>query len=197
MEAFKALDQNEELFVKILYDFKKRYSDLPAILRELSEIGNWQEIQDNAHTIKGVSGYIGSSFLMRAAQNLEDALKNDQREDAASYLVSFINALDEILSTLSVLPALQEELLIQPNHKLREVGWEKEVEILVRVLIGKLKKGEVTAEKQFVNIEKLLSGAGFNKQLKTIAELIDDIEYERAADMTEILLKSIQQQREN
>ena len=197
VEAFKALDQNKELFVKILYDFKKRYSDFPAILRELSVIGNWQEIQDKAHTIKGVSAYIGSSLLMRAAQNLEDALKNDQREDAASYLVSFINAFDEILSTLSVLPALQEEPLIQPNHNPMEVGWEKEVEDLVRVLIGQLRKGEVAAEEQFVNIEKILSYAGFNKQLKTIADLIDDIEYESAADMTEILLRSIQQQRES
>ena len=33
-EALKALNQNKKLFVKMLYDFKKKYSSLPAILQD-------------------------------------------------------------------------------------------------------------------------------------------------------------------
>ena len=56
---------------------------------------------------------------MKAAQKLEDALRNNQREEAANHLVSFINALDEILSTLSALPDLQEEQPAQVQAKTR------------------------------------------------------------------------------
>ena len=196
-EALKVLSHNEKLFMKMLYDFKKLYSSLPALLQELSETGQWQEIQKKAHAIKGVSGYIGSSGLKRAAQNLEDALRNDQREEAARYLVSFISALDEILSTLSALPVCRDE---QPGQEqqypLKAVCNENDKQML-RILIEQLKQGEVAAEAQLVKIEKQFTGTGFDPQLKTIASLIDDIEYESAAEMAELLLHRIQQYHEN
>ncbi len=196
VEALKALDQNETLFVKILYDFKKRYSSFPAILRELPLTSQWQEIQEIAHMIKGVSGYIGSSKLMKSAQKLEDALRNDQQKDAANYLVAFINTLEGVLSTLSLLPPLREEPVLA-NQSPVKLTPGKEIEEPIRILIGQLKKGEVAAEEQFAEIEKRLVGAGFGELLKSIKDLIDDIEYKRAANMTESLLVRVQQQRES
>jgi hypothetical protein len=49
----------------------------------------------------------------------------------------------------------------------------------------------VAAEEQFGEMEKRLTGAGFDEQLTTIADLIDNIEYESAADMAGILLNRI------
>ena len=197
-EALKTLGHNEKLFVRMLYDFKKLYSSVPTTLRELSETGQWQEIQKKAHAIKGVSGYIGSSELMKAAQNLEDALANDQREDAARYLVFFISALEEILSTLSALPVFEEKQpdQAQQNNPSKIICDEKDQQIL-QILIGQLKKGEVAAEEQLVKLEERLAGTGYDSQLKTIADLIDDIEYQSAAEMAENMLHKIQQYRKN
>jgi two-component system sensor histidine kinase/response regulator len=195
-EALQALNQNKKLMVKMLHDFKRYYSSFPDSLRALSMAGQWQEIQEKAHTIKGVSGYIGSSHLMKAAQNLEDALRGDQRDDAANYLVAFINALDEILSTLSILPSLQEEKPAQVQQSSGKANWGREVEKQVQMLIEQLKKGEAAAEEQYIEVRKLLAGTGLDKQLETIADLIDDIEYDSAADKTGILLKRIQKQLE-
>ena len=196
-KALKVLNHNIHLFVKLLNMFKKSFSSLPALLRELSEAGKWTEIRDKAHTVKGVAGYIGSSSLMQAAQKLEDALKNNQREDAANYLVSFINALDTILSSLSALPALYEDALIQENKSPERDVSGTEVEDPVQILIGQLKKGELAAEEQFAEVEHLLAGSGFDEHLKTIAALIDDIEYEKAAEIAGNLLNIVQQKREN
>jgi two-component system sensor histidine kinase/response regulator len=134
---------------------------------------------------------------MQAAQKLEDALKNNQREDAANYLVSFINALDTILSSLSALPALYEDALIQENKSPERDVSGTEVEDPVQILIGQLKKGELAAEEQFAEVEHLLAGSGFDEHLKTIAALIDDIEYEKAAEIAGNLLNIVQQKREN
>ena len=197
VEALKALNHNEKLFVKMLYDFKKYYSSFPNTLRELSEAGQWQEIQEKAHTIKGVSGYIGSTLLKKTAENLEDALKNDQRDDAASYLISFINALDEVLSSLSALPSLPEKKSAQIHQSSVKGTWGGKVEKLMLILIEQLEKGEAAAEEQYVEVRKLLAGTGLDEQFETITDLIDDIEYESAADMAVSLLMRIQKQLEN
>jgi two-component system, sensor histidine kinase and response regulator len=196
-EALKVLNHNTPLFLTLLYNFKKSFGSLPTLLRELSEAGQWSEIRDKAHAVKGVAGYIGSSFLVQAAQRLEEALKNDQREDAANHLVSFINALDTILSSLSALPAKDEDAFIEDKHSPARDIEGTEGEDQVQVLIGQLKRGELAAEEQFTEVARLLAGSGFDEHLKTIAALIDDIEYEKAAEIAGNLLNAVQQKRGN
>jgi HPt (histidine-containing phosphotransfer) domain-containing protein len=191
------VNNNKKLLVKMFHDFKKHYSDLPDILRSLAIAGQWQEIQNKAHAIKGVSGYIGSTPLMQAAQKLEATLKNDQPQDAQHHLDFFINTLDKILTGLAALPVEQAEKKPgQRHHNRIQVPGASAIEELLRELIGQLKKGEAAAEDQFIKIEQQLAGAGFAQHLQTVANLINDIEYDRAAEMTEILLDKILQQRE-
>jgi hypothetical protein len=77
----------------------------------------------------------------------------------------------------------------KPNRV--NVTWSQEDKEVIEVLIGRLRRGEVAAEEQFGEMEKRLTGAGFDEQLTTIADLIDNIEYESAADMAGILLNRI------
>lgn len=197
VEALKAVNNNKKLLVKMFHDFKKHYSDLPDILRSLAVAGQWQEIQDKAHAIKGVSGYIGSTALMQAAQTLEATLKNDQPGDAQHHLDFFIHTLDKILTALAALPVEQVEKKPGQTHPIRgQVTGGGAIEELLRELIEQLKKGEAAAEEQFIRIEQQLAGAGFAQHLQTVANLINDIEYDRAAEVTELLLDKILQQGE-
>jgi two-component system, sensor histidine kinase and response regulator len=191
--ALKALSYNADLFVKVLYDFRKNFSSLPALLREMTALCQWSDIQEKAHTVRGVAGYIGSSSLMHAAEKLENALKNELREEAADHLASFLSALEAILFSLSTLPAAErEQYPANPAIPARKVMIE-EVEEALQLLIDQLQRGEVAAEDQFVEIEKLLAGSGLDKQLHAIALLIEDIEYERAAGMVTDLLTMLRQ----
>jgi two-component system, sensor histidine kinase and response regulator len=195
-EAIKALNNNSRLYVKMLYDFQKSFNSLPTKLREWSDNGKWLEIERSAHTIKGVAGYIGTSSLMGSAQQLEDAIKMGQQEKAGECLVSFIDNLDRILSSLSALPPLKVDLSGHVgNNSIREII-EKEAEEPIRVLIGRLKRGEAASEEQFQEVRQILAGADFDKQLQKIADLMDDIEYESAAEQAEVLLNILDQKGE-
>ena len=207
VKALKVLNNNTGLLVTLLYDFKRNFSSLPALLMNLSEAALWPEIQEKAHTIKGVAGYLGASFLMDAAEKLEKALKDNRLEDAPNHLVSLINALDTVLSSLSLLPALEEDAIVQ-QRKSPEREAEKSRQVLVgqlgtapenplQLLIDSLKKGELIAEQQFAEVKVLLADIGLDEDLKTIAALIDDIEYEKAAEIAGNLLSMVQQGREN
>jgi two-component system sensor histidine kinase/response regulator len=194
VEALKALNGNERLLVKMLHDFKKHYCFLPELLRELSLTGKWREIQDKAHSIKGVSGYIGSSLLRKEAQQLEDALRNDQLREATNHLASFIDALETILSGLTALPGPPGENPAPTKQDPIPIDRTGDLEEQLRELIGHLNRGEVAAEKLFGKIEQRFAGTGFDGQVNKIAELIDDIEYEDAAKKAEALLTGIRQQ---
>ncbi|MFH0782988.1 MAG: response regulator [Pseudomonadota bacterium] len=192
-EALKILNNKTDLFVKMLYDFQKSFSSLPTHMRELSVAGNWADIQRRAHTVKGVSGYIGSFALMRAAEQLENALRDDQRETAMQHLTTFINALDEILSSLSALPPREEKPFTEESNTSRKIVKIEEVEVPICLLIAQLQRAELAAEEQFIVVEKLLLGAGFDKQLRELAGLIEDIEYENAVKMANLLLDMLRQ----
>jgi two-component system, sensor histidine kinase and response regulator len=195
--ALKALDNNTRLFAKMLYDFKKRYSPLPASLRELSTAGNWKEIEKKAHTVKGIAGYIGSSSLMKAAHSLEDALNNDRIEEGRDFLAAFVDVLEHILASLQKLPAITEVIPVREVPGSAGAADKDEVAGLIQVLIGQLKRGEATAEEQFATIRNILEGCGFDEQLQGIAALIDDIEYDQAAESVGTLLKLLDREGES
>jgi two-component system sensor histidine kinase/response regulator len=192
-EALKVLNNKTDLFVKMLYDFRKNFSSLPTHLRELSVAGNWSDIGRKAHTIKGVAGYIGSFTLMRAAEQLENVLRNDEQEAAGQHLTTFIHALDDILSSLSALPVRDNTALPEKTDAPPAIIRYEEVQGALQILIVHLQRGELAAEEQFIVIEKLLAGTGFETQLRELADLIEDIEYERALEVVKVLLDTLRQ----
>ncbi len=193
-EALKILSGKYKLFLTMLYDFKKSYSLLPTLMRELSEADRWDLIQENAHTVKGVSGYIGAASLMKKSEALEQALRNGCREEATALLVPFIDETDRILTSLSLLPDREKQL---DEEFQQDAQIEQEVpmdlEKPIQELIIQLEQGELAAEEQFEEIRRKLSGSGVEEQLSTIAEQIDEIDYEQAAVSVRELLTLIQE----
>ena len=191
-QALKVLNYKTDLFVKMLYDFKKSYGTLASDLQTMSLAGKWDEIQAKAHTLKGVSGYIGSTLLRDSAEQLENSLRNNEREHVERYLTQFRESLEQIISSLALLPELEkdrEEVAqvslepgLEPNIKIEEIKPQLEL------LLEQLQKGELAAEETFVSVERSLEGTGFDKQLRLIADFIDDIEYENAADIVKKML---------
>ncbi len=192
-QALRVLSGNVSLFVKMLYEFKEKYALLPTRLRELSETGNWSEIGVFAHTIKGVAGYIGAPDLGAAARCLEDALKAERRDEAGGLLVTFIDALDAVLSSLSGLPPRQLAAERGENGAKKTATREEQQQELER-LIGQLQRGEAAAEDTFAAVRNHLSGAGVDELLVRIGEAIDDIAYEEAAQVAGDVRDLLEQQ---
>ena len=197
-EALKVLNQKSDLFVKMLYDFRKNFGTLPTMLREWAGTGRWEEIGKKAHTVKGVSGYIGSLELMKAAERLENAVRDDQREGAGDLLTEFIHVLDRILSSLSALPGPQEEAAPPPSTPAAATIIKfEEVEETLREMIVLLQRGELAAEEQLATLTRQLEATAFAESLRELAGLIEDIEYERAVEAAKALLEALRQMAEN
>jgi len=195
--TLKALNNKTDLFLKILHDFRRDYSSMPATLRDLAKADKWSEIQMKAHTVKGVAGYIGSASLQKTASALEDALRNNRQQEAALFLHDFITVLEDTIASLAVLPDPKADQHPVPavNGSESTINTPDARESL-RVLISQLHRGELTAEEQIGKVEKLLAGTGVNGELRKISRLIDDIEYDKAAEIAENILTRLRETRQ-
>jgi two-component system, sensor histidine kinase and response regulator len=193
-EALKVLNHKEELFVKMLYEFRKSFGTLPTMLRQWAGEGRWKEIGEKAHTVKGVSNYIGSFEVMRAAEKLEKAVRNSEREGAGECLTAFIHSLDHVLSSLSLLPQPAEELVPATESPAAAFLIKlEEVEEGLQEMIVLLQRGELAAEEQLATVARLLENTPFAETLRELAGHIEDIEYERAVEAAKALLELLRQ----
>jgi len=189
--ALSFFEQKRGLFLKMLLEFRKNYSSLPTTLQELSQEGRWSEIQQWAHSLKGVAGYIGAHALRRSATRLENTLQHNKREHGVQHLVHFLGDLNCILSSLAKLPAQTPQA--SPGPRKNETGSValKNAEGPVQILIDHLQKGEFAAEDQYLEVTAVLAGNGFDDQLQEIGRLISEVEYETALLQSETLLQLI------
>ena len=64
----------------------------------------------------------------------------------------------------------------------------------IQNVINLLRQGEFAAEEQFILAKGMLAGLGHEKILSDITEMIDNIDYQKAAHLAANLLHQIQQQ---
>jgi two-component system sensor histidine kinase/response regulator len=192
-EALNILGNKQELLLKMLHEFRRNNSLLPTRLRELSQEGNWPEIQHWAHTIKGVAGYLGAKKLQQTSEGLETALSRGRQEDSVVLLVEFIDSLDSVLSALAELPPIPGKSKPHPDRQAAGSATPSEVEKHLQTLIEHLHKGEFAAEEQFSELAELLTGTGYDDRLEIICDLIEDVEYESAAEQSRKLLELFRQ----
>jgi len=190
-EALKRMNNNVALFVKMLNDFYHDYASAPKVLKQLSKNNAWAEVQTMAHTVKGISGYMGARRLFQTASDLEGALKKGGTTTHGTYgknlIQPFVNSLSEVLTSLAGLrlnpPGVTGEKAVA---KTAALDIDVAVSRLER-LIDSLDRGEYACEQLFSEIEEILNGHGYDDLLVTIGELIDDIEYSDAADVAQEL----------
>lgn len=194
-EAMRRLNNQVQLFRQMLQEFQNSFSSFPSTLQELSIAGNWQKIQEMVHSIKGVASYIGATSLFRLASEVDRALVNEERERASSQLPSLIDALDEVLSSISIL-ANEKEALPEKTKKDKKIHYDFSLisdELLH--LINLLQQGELLAEEQFKLLKNMAGGLGHDTMLLEIERMIDNINYEEAAAQCKILFQKLPEKR--
>ena len=63
--------------------------------------GNFAQIREDAHSIKGASGNVGADRLGELAGSLEAAMKNGEHERAAAMIGEVSRAFDEVRAFLA------------------------------------------------------------------------------------------------
>lgn len=73
--SIQRLGLDRGIYMRLLATFKERFGEATATLQALMEAGDIEQIQEYAHSVKGVAGNIGAQKLCDAASKLEKAAK--------------------------------------------------------------------------------------------------------------------------
>jgi len=98
--ALRRLGGNKRLFKSLLIDFRR---DFQKTAEEIKDAWNKRDIEAArrlAHTMKGVSGAIGADRLYASSIELETAMKKGNEDEFHERLVTFENALEQVLESI-------------------------------------------------------------------------------------------------
>ncbi len=102
-DGLNRLRGNKKLYVKLLLHMKK---DLPGLQEKMAEslsTGNFQDMAQHAHTVKGMAGNLSATDLQEASAQLEAAVKLGDIAEIFTKLESFDARCKEIYAALAVL----------------------------------------------------------------------------------------------
>ncbi len=91
---------NKKLYLQMLSMFAGEYADYAQSFAGYLSTANWEEAERLAHTLKGLSGTLGSSDVQNQAGKLEIACQNRQVDAAAADLSTLIPLLTPLLVAL-------------------------------------------------------------------------------------------------
>lgn len=102
--ALRLLGNNEKLYVNVLKRFRGQYAGNYEILADtMLHSEDWETIQREAHTIKGLAGTIGHPGLQQAALELEMGVKDAVTVNPEAVLAKakdFLNVFSVVLCQL-------------------------------------------------------------------------------------------------
>jgi signal transduction histidine kinase/DNA-binding response OmpR family regulator/HPt (histidine-containing phosphotransfer) domain-containing protein len=91
---------NKKLYLQMLSMFASEYADYARNFAEYLATENWEEAERLAHTLKGLTGTLGSNDVQIHAGKLEVACKSRQADAAAADLAALTPLLTPLLSAL-------------------------------------------------------------------------------------------------
>ncbi|HEY4201620.1 MAG TPA: response regulator [Devosiaceae bacterium] len=94
---------------RLLKGFLRDFSDAPQLLDRMLQAGDWEQVADLAHLLKGSVGYFGAGPFHAAAQALEQSGRREDADatmrDAPQFRLLLERLLNDIHGGLAALPA--------------------------------------------------------------------------------------------
>jgi HPt (histidine-containing phosphotransfer) domain-containing protein len=170
---------NKALYMKLLGEFHRDYIEAPQTFDSLMAVGENEEMQRMAHTLKGVAGNIGADALYESALAFEAALKTRDMERITASYPPFRRDFGHLLGGLAVVA----DQTAGPACASGGDGHEPDMQTareLMRKLNSLLRNDDSEAEDHLHDLRCALAGAGVDDALKDFMDQVEDIEYEDA-----------------
>lgn len=184
------VNNNRNMFLKILQGFVRDYGGNSFNLRSLIEQFHYEEATRIVHTIKGLCGTIGASHVQNLAATLEADL--EQKQCNFSDYNLFEENLRELVDELNI---VLTDIVTEQNEPVQKVD-DPEAEKKLREAIVALKEAvDTCSSTQCKRILDGIEGIAFEKSqevlLRKLKELLEDYDFSEAAEILDSLEKSL------
>ncbi len=172
--ALNRLSGRRELLLKLLRNFGREWSGLPATLRAALTAGDLPQARLRVHTLRGVAANLSMVSVATAAAALEQALKEDDQAAIEPGLEALAAALAPVLAGLERLPpALPLSFDVGPlDRPLLERQCSELAELL--------RQQDMAAEDSFAALRAHLGGGDWSDALERMEEQLDRLDFSAA-----------------
>ncbi len=188
--AVKRLHGRPSLYRQLIRGFLQDHQSLLPRLEALKAENDTKGLLEAAHSLHSVGAYLGADELAESARVLEYALRDGEPYEAN--IDSLIKAASQTLVGLAPLQSLFDTA--------GQPGGSKGSDLLEHALgrlLSLLESSDFEAETFLPTVQQLSEGTPFEATLHKVAELIDEIEFERAADAVAHLLRQLRRPRKD
>ncbi len=182
-QALAKMNGRTSLYLELVKDFDKQQRNLVQTITDMFDTQDWVELHRTVHSLKSNSAYIGAYEVSRLSEALENALADEQYDK--SLLLKLCAQLTPIMQQLD---------LIYPDETPEIVSESFSVEKL-KVSLGEiqplLKASNFEVEELLPALELLCEQTEYAPKVGEIIELVDDLEYEKAAALAADILAGL------
>lgn len=169
--AINQFSGNQSLLVKILGKFIQQYQHFDTLLSDLLQQQDIHTINQQVHTIKGVSGNLGMKALHDACKELEVNLAEQVSELTLKEFIQVFKQTLTVVQNYSAENGIEESLEVAPQQDDKTS------------LIATLKRNEFISESKIQSYSQSLdlSSEKFNE----LKQAIDNLDYVSALQLLE------------
>ncbi|MBF0546372.1 MAG: response regulator [Candidatus Riflebacteria bacterium] len=178
-EALSRVRGDTQLFRKILLEYRKSYGGTTQNLQNLLEKNDFAEALRILHSFKGITGNISATAVFQTINELEKILKNPEKPDYKEVFKKMEKQLEDVIDAIGRLedPTVEEPKL--PKKKTEEID-KNLVSGLFSEFSLALRKNSFSAKKFVEEIIKILENTEFEEEIRSIASLTEDLNFESA-----------------
>ncbi len=167
---------DEKLYKQLQSDFLKKGNLIIMDISEALQNNNRKEAHRIVHSLKSSAGTIGAIKLQKAAEELEQRLKENEQPVDEVHLQNFAGTVNEVLETLSSLVNPEEvdvtETVAMTGHR------RKEIQKMLNELAPLLKDGNAKCLEMIIRLRKALKPLG--DQGQKLIRNIEEYDFEPA-----------------
>lgn len=183
-QALGRMKGRTKLYLSLVRDFNKEQLNSSQSLRALFSQNRWEELYLAIHSLKSNAAYIGAQNLSHLCAVYEDALAHKNQESALlNKVCSEVDSLIEKLLPVFAEEATQRAPIVCSKEKLSET---------LSDILPLLQSSNIEVEQYMESLTQMGTALSYSQQVSRIAELVDDIEYEKAVEEATQLLQELE-----
>ena len=184
---------NKELYLKLLFKLLEKYESIDETIGLHLKNQEFDKARDLTHMMKGATGNFGAHRLHTAATKLEQALKNNETQEAFALFANFSKALQEAMSAITALQEAQVDTRKEDTVLLPATINQEKITTLLDDLQHLISTDYSAALDQAINLMTLLKGTPLVNKTETLQTLLENFaEAEALACVEEIRLDLLQ-----
>ena len=185
--ALARMNGKTALYLDVVKDFGKRQGDLHESMQQMYEQQAWDELYRTVHSLKSNAAYIGAYQLSQVSESVENAYGLGKRDKALldklfEALDPLVNQLDGLFDDVDTTPVESNTNMVFDTALLRD---------MLTQLLPLLETSNIEVDDVLPQLQSLCAGTVYAEQVAEMVELVDDIEFEKAYEVAEQMLQTL------